>query len=413
MVKKKKRLTVKEKNKELFKIGKQLNHFGIVLRLYPNNKQQILINKTIGSARLVYNMYLNERQNFYKETGKTLTVSVYKKDYLCPMKNSEKYNFLKEVDKFALESSLEHLDNAYDRFFARISGFPNFKSKHRSKKSYTTKFTNNNLGIQNSFVKIPKLGLVEFNNSNTTNKNLNKLLQDKAIIKTATISQKANKYYISLLCEEIINIIKPLEIENISLDNIVGIDLGLTNFAIITNSNKTEKIDNPKYLCKSEFKLAKLQKRLSKKDRDSNNFIKIKNKVAKLHEHIKNQRTDFAHQLSRKLVNENQVVIVEDLNIKGMVKNKNLAKAISDAGWSRFINFLDYKLKNEGKYLIKVDRWFASSKICSNCGKKNIMLTLNEREWVCSICNTCLDRDINASINIRNEGLKLLNILAA
>lgn len=405
-----KRLTIKEKNKELLKQGKELNHYGLVLRLEPNKEQMVLINKTIGSARLIFNLYLNERQNFYKDTGKTLSIANYKKSYLNPMKQTDDYIFLKEVDKFALEASVEAVDDAYDRFFKGQNRFPRFKSKHKSRKSYTSKQTNNNIEVLDGFVKLPKLGLVKFSRPNKVGNSLSKAISKDAKIKKATISENAGNYYVSFLCEEIIDIVEPLEISGIDLNNVIGIDLGLTDFATVINGDASKKFANPKYLKQSEEKLNKLQRKLSKKEKGSKNFIKAKKKVAKLHQDITNQRIDFAHQLSRKLVNENQVIVVEDLNIKGMVKNKNLAKAISDAGWSRFITFLKYKLEKDGKYLVKIDRWFASSKLCSSCNEKNIMLTLNDREWVCSSCGTHLDRDVNAAINIRKEGLRLLNI---
>lgn len=406
------RKTIKEKNKELLKNGKQLNHFGLILRLYPSSEQCVLINKTFGSARLIFNLYLNERQDFYKKTGKTLSVSSYKKNYLNPMKQSLEYNFLKEVDKFALEVAVESVDDAYKRFFSKQNRFPNFKSKHKSKKAYTTKFTNNNIEIVGEFIKMPKLGLIKFNLPKDMSKNLQNVIDKNALIKKATISERAGKYYVSILCEEIIDKVELVELNNIDNSKIIGIDLGLTDFATITNGTSNEKVASPKYFRKSEKRLAKAQKNLSRKKKSSKNYIKAKLKVAKIHQDIANQRLDFAHQLSRRLVNENQVIVVEDLNIKGMVKNKNLAKSISDAGWSRFIVFLEYKLEREGKHLIKVDRWFTSSKMCSQCKEKNIMLTLNQREWVCSSCGAHLDRDINASINIREEGINLLSLVA-
>lgn len=409
-----KRKTTKEKNKELAKQGKQLNNFGIVLRIYPNEAQESLIKQTFGCTRLIYNKYLAERQDYYKKTGKTLSVGDYKANYLNPIKKTDEYSFLKTVDKFALESAVENVDDAYKRFFKGQNKFPKFKSKHKSKKSYTTKFTNNNIEIKDKLLKLPKLGFVEVKLSKEKyiSNNLKKIINKKALIKSATVSEKAGKYYVSLSCEETISLIKPLELANIDTDKIIGIDLGLIDFATITNGSRETKIPNPKYLSKSEKKLAKCQRNLSKKKKGSKNFIKAKEKVAKAYEKTANQRKDFAHKLSRKLVNESQVIVVEDLNIKGMVKNKKLAKSISDTGWYRFITFLDYKLKLEGKYLIKVDRWFASSKICSACGEKNIMLTLNDREWVCSNCGTHLDRDGNAAINIRQEGMRLLSLIA-
>lgn len=406
------RKSVKDRNKELLKENKRLNHFGIILRIYPNEDQKVLINKTFGCSRLIYNMYLNDRQIYYKNNKKTLSVAKYKKDFLNPMKQTNEYSFLKDVDKFALEASLENVEDAYSRFFSKQNKFPQFKSKHRSKKSYTTKFTNNNIEVKGKSIKLPKLGLIKFKLPKNIGSNLEKVIKNKAKIKTATISEKAGKYYVSILCEEIIDIINSLSTSEVDKNKVIGIDLGLLDFATITNGVEITKHTNPKYLKKLEKKLAKLQRSLSKKQKGSQNFIKAKEKVVKVHQDIANQRINFAHQLSRKLVNENQVVIVEDLNIKEMVKNKNLAKAISDVGWSRFISYLRYKLEKEGKHLIKVDRWYASSKVCSNCNEKNIMLTLNERQWVCSNCGTHLDRDVNASINIRKEGLKQLGLIA-
>lgn len=406
------RKTVKQRNEELKPLGKQLKHYGLVLRILPTEKQVDLVYQTFGCSRLIYNNFLATRQDYYKETGKTLSTSDYKKNILNPLKKTEEFNFLKKVDKFALESAVENAEDSFDRFFKGQNKFPKFKSKRKAKKSYTTKFTNNNIRIENNFIQVPKLGKIKFVRPKTK-ENDSKLIKIKngtARILNATISYQGGKYYISLCLEEIVNLVNPLNLENIDLNKIIGIDLGLKDFVIINNGLYTQKEENPRYFAKSEKKLAKLQRKLSKKKLDSKNFNKAKLKVSKLQKKIANQRLDFCHQLSRKLCNENQVVIVENLNIKGMVKNKNLAKAIQDAGWSKFLTFLKYKLGWEGKHYIEVDRWFASSKICSHCGEKKLMLSLNEREWVCSSCNTHHDRDENASINIRQEGMRMLGI---
>ena len=410
------RKTVKQRNEELKPLGKQLKHYGLVLRILPTEKQVNLAHQTFGCSRLIYNKFLSTRQDYYKETGKTLSTSDYKKNILNPLKKTEEFNFLKKVDKFALESAVENVEDAFDRFFKGQNKFPKFKSKRKAKKSYTTKFTETtaggNIRIENNFIQVPKLGKVKFVIPKTkeNNSKLTKIKNGTARILSATVSYQGGKYYISLCLEEIVNLVKPLNLENIDLNKIIGIDLGLKDFAIINNGLRTQKEENPRYFAKSEKKLAKLQRKLSKKKLDSKNYNKAKLKVSKLQKKIANQRLDFCHQLSRKLCNENQVVIVENLNIKGMVKNKNLAKAIQDAGWSKFLTFLKYKLEWEGKHYIEVDRWFASSKICSHCGEKKLMLSLNEREWVCSSCNTHHDRDENASINIRQEGMRMLNI---
>lgn len=406
------RKTVKQRNEELKPLGKQLKHYGLVLRILPTEKQVDLVYQTFGCSRLIYNNFLATRQDYYKETGKTLSTSDYKKNILNPLKKTKEFNFLKKVDKFALESAVENAEDAFDRFFKGQNKFPKFKSKRKAKKSYTTKFTNDNIRIENNFIQVPKLGKIKFVRPKTK-ENDSKLIKIKngtARILNATISYQGGKYYISLCLEEIVNLVNPLNLENIDLNKIIGIDLGLKDFVIINNGLYTQKEENPRYFAKSEKKLAKLQRKLSKKKLDSKNFNKAKLKVSKLQKKIANQRLDFCHQLSRKLCNENQVVIVENLNIKGMVKNKNLAKAIQDAGWSKFLTFLKYKLEWEGKRYIEVDRWFASSKICSHCGEKKLMLSLNEREWVCSSCNTHHDRDENASINIRQEGMRMLGI---
>lgn len=406
------RKTVKQRNEELKPLGKQLKHYGLVLRILPTEKQVDLVYQTFGCSRLIYNNFLATRQDYYKETGKTLSTSDYKKNILNPLKKTEEFNFLKKVDKFALESAVENAEDAFDRFFKGQNKFPRFKSKRKAKKSYTTKFTNDNIRIENNFIQVPKLGKIKFVRPKTK-ENDSKLIKIKngtARILNATISYQGGKYYISLCLEEIVNLVNPLNLENIDLNKIIGIDLGLKDFVIINNGLYTQKEESPRYFAKSEKKLAKLQRKLSKKKLDSKNFNKAKLKVSKLQKKIANQRLDFCHQLSRKLCNENQVVIVENLNIKGMVKNKNLAKAIQDAGWSKFLTFLKYKLGWEGKRYIEVDRWFASSKICSHCGEKKLMLSLNEREWVCSSCNTHHDRDENASINIRQEGMRMLGI---
>lgn len=412
-----KRKSIKEKNKELAPLGKQLVHYGIVLCLKPTNSQKILFNKSFGCSRLIYNDYLLKRQKHYKATGETLSVGNYKKSFLTPKKKTAEFSFLKEIDKFALEVACENVQDAYDRFFKGQNKYPKKKTKRKAKKSYTTKSTNNNIRIEGKTIKIPKAGNVSFNMPKT-NGNENKLLKvinGKATILNATISLQGGKYYISLCCEEEVKLINKININDIDLNKVIGGDLGLKDFITVTNGKDFEKITNPKYLTKSEKKLIKLQKRLSKKELDSSNYKKAQIKLAKLHKKISNQRLDNAHKLSRRLTNENQVVILEDLNIKGMIKNKKLSKAISDAGWSKFMSLLKYKLEREGKYYIEIDRWFASSKICSHCGEKHIMLTLNERVWVCSNCETKLDRDENASKNIREEGIRMLlnNLVAA
>lgn len=409
------RMTVKEKNKELAKQGQQLKNFGLVLRVYPTTEQKEQIDKTIGCTRFVFNNYLSTRQKYYKEEDKTLSVGKYKKEVLVPMKSENDYSFLKEVDKFALEVACENVEDAYNRFFKRQNKYPTFKSKRTAKKSYTTKMTNNNIEIRGlSAIKIPKLGNVTMAKvkSKRNKEIISKIYAGQIRILKATLSQKGSKYYVSLTLEEIVTLVKSLDINTVDSTSVIGVDLGLRTFATIHDGSKTEFVEKAKYIKESEKKLAKLQRRLSRKQIDSQNFKKAKHKVADLQLHIANQRKDFTHKLSTQLANENQVVILEALNIKGMVKNTKLSKAISDAGWYQFITFLKYKLEWQGKHLVQIDRWYASSKLCSVCNEKHVALTLNEREWVCSHCSSTHDRDENAAINIRNQGLQTLSLEA-
>ena len=409
-----KKLTIKDKNKLLAVEGKQLLNYGIVLRIYPNAEQTLLINKTFGCSRLIFNKYLGERIKCFIDAKITLRVNDYKANVLIPLKNNKSFEYLKEVDKFALEASLENVEDAYLRFFKHQNDFPTFKSKKYSKKSYTTKYTNGNIKVDltRAVIQLPKLKEILFAmpKTNKTNNKILNISKETTHITKAVVAQKGKRYYVSLTIEEIIPIIKKLDIANINKDKILGIDLGLKDYLIASNGKSSYKVGNPRFLRKSEKKLIRFQRRLSKKNEGSSNYLKAKDKLNKIHTKVTNQRNDFIHKQSRKLVNDNQVIVVEDLNIKGMVKNCRLAKSISDAGWSKFITCLSYKLKWQGKYLVKVDRFFASSKVCHHCGTKNIMLTLTDRVWICSVCNTKHDRDINASLNIRNEGIRLMNL---
>jgi putative transposase len=410
-----KRRTVKEKNEVLAKQGFQLKNYGFVLPVYPTEEQAVLINKTMGCTRFVYNHYLTARQAYYKENGTSLSADRYKKDILVPLKASEDFGFLKEVDKFALEVACESVEDAYSRFFKKQNNYPKLKKKRSAKRAYTTKMTNNNIEIvSTSYIKLPKLGKIEIaKNKTARNKSiLKKIAEGQIKIQKATVSQKGSKYYVSLALEEVVPQITPLPVSEIEADKIVGIDLGLKTFAAISNGLDTEFIEKAKYIKEAEKKLAKRQRRLAKKQLDSQNFLKAKYKVADLQMHIANQRKDFAHKLSTQIANENQVVVLEKLNIKGMVKNRKLSKAISDAGWYQFIIFLKYKLEWQGKHLIQIDRWYASSKICSACGEKHIGLTLSDRKWVCSHCEAEHERDENAAINIRNKGLETLGLVS-
>ena len=357
-------------------------------RLYPKKLQEELIQKTFGCVRFVYNQCLSYKIDKYKNEKINLSridVNNYKNQIL-----KAKYEWLREVDKNALDGAVINLDVAYKNFFRNNKGFPKFKSKKNDYKTYKTYCYDKNVEVDfsNSKIKSPKLKWVKARG----------IRHFDGKIKSATISQTpSGKYYCSVLVEQ--EDYKPLTETGCN----VGIDLGIKDFAITSDGDK---ISNPKYLAKSEKKLAKLQRQLSRKSSGSNNRNKARLKVARAWDKITNQRTDFLQKLSTELIRKYDVVCLEDLNVAGMVKNHHLAKSISDCSWSEFVRMLQYKADWYGRTISKIDRFYPSSQTCSCCGCINPKTKdLAVRQWTCPDCGTAHDRDINAAKNILRQGL--------
>ena len=363
-------------------------------RIYPNKEQQILIQKTFGCVRFVYNQMLAERKDLY-EQYKDNKEELKKHKLPTPAKYKTEFEWLKEVDSLALANAQMNLQTAYNNFFRDKSiGFPKFKSKHKDRNSYTTNNVTNGIRIDGTKIRLPKLGFI--------NIKFHRQIPNTQIIKSCAISKTpSGKYYISILVEYE-EIVQP---KAINTNNILGLDMDMKNLYTDSQGIRAE---YPRYYRQMLDKLAKEQRKLSKCKIGSKNRNKQRIKVAKLHEKVANQRKDFLHKLSRELADNYDVIAIEDLNMKTMSQCLHLGKSISDNGWGMFTTFINYKLIKQGKQLIKVDKWYPSSKTCNECGNINHELKLSDREWICSECGCVIDRDYNAAKNIRDEGKRLL-----
>lgn len=355
-------------------------------RLYPNKEQEILFAKTFGCVRFIYNQMLADKIAHYKETGEKLnnTPAQYKKEF----------EWLKEVDSLALANAQMNLQTAYNNFFRdKKVGFPKFKSKKRNKSSYTTNNQNGTIQIIDGKLKLPKVGFVKVKQ--------HRVISDDQIIKSATITRTpSGKYYASILVEYE-QVIPNIEL---SKDKAIGLDYASHSFYVDSQGREA---DYPKFYRKAQDKLAREQRKLSHMKYGSNNYQKQRMIVAKVQEHTVNQRKDWIHKLSTKLANKYDIVCVENINMQNMARSLKLGKSTNDNGFGMFRDILSYKLLDRGKVLVKIDKWFPSSKLCRYCGTVNSELTLSDRVWICS-CGAVINRDKNAAINIMNEGLRMV-----
>ncbi len=361
----------------------------VKIRIYPTTEQAAFLNRQFGAVRFVYNTGLRIMSHRYKRHGQSLSAKHDIKKLLPVAKTSRKYGWLKEADSMALQQACLNLDHAFQRLFdpKQKGGYPRFKSKRDKQSSYHC------VGVKagDSWIKVPKLGPIKARMHRQVEGRL------KSITLTRTVT---GKHYASLLYET--DQVAPARLKDVDAAKVVGLDMGLSHFAIDSTGRK---IANPRFLKQAQKNLKRKQQALSRTKKGSRRRAKARLLVAKAHERVANARNDFQHKFSRQIVDDNQAVIVETLKVRNMMKNQKLAKHIGDASWHALITKLDYKAQEQGKHLVKIDPWFASSKTCHICQHKMDAMPLSIRSWECPACHTQHDRDINAALNIKQQGI--------
>ena len=371
----------------------QVKHKAYKFRIYPNTEQQVLLARTFGCVRLVYNHYLEAKTKSYEETGKSLSYTKCAADLVTFKKENP---FLREVDSIALQQALRHLDTAFQNFFRdKKVGYPKFKSRKQCHDSYSSVCVNNNIRLERGTLVLPKVGKVRIKQ--------HRIIPEGYVLKSVTVSKTpTGKYYASVLFEY------EADIRPVKPATIIGLDFSMHD--LFVSSEDEIQVDEQflHYYRKAQDKLARQQRILSHRKKGSHRYDKQRRKVALLHEKIANQRKDYLHKQSRQIANAYDLVCVEDLNMQGMSQALNFGKSVSDNAWGMFLRFLDYKLAEQGKMLVKVDKWFPSSKTCHECGYVLEELSLSTRNWECPVCHTVHDRDRNAAKNIKTEGMRMV-----
>ena len=367
-----------------------VNHRAYEFRIYPNRIQRQLITKTFGCTRLVHNHFLSEKTRRYEESKITMSYTDCSKELTLLKKEK---TFLKEVDSIALQQSLRHLEDAFTRFFqSEKTGYPKYKSKHSSRRSYSTVCVNGNIRLGETKIRLPKLGEVKIKR--------HRKIPEGWILKSVTVKQSASgKFFVSILFEYENQVIEKEPVKR------AGLDYSMPKLFVSSDGYACE---YPKYYRKAEEQLRKQQRRLSKMKKGSANYRKQKLVIARLHEKVANQRKDFLHKESLKLAKKYDSISIEDLNMQAMSKAMHFGKSVHDNGWGMFTRMLEYKLRDRGGELVRIDKWYPSSQICSGCGCIHPEVKeLDVRTWFCDWCLEYHDRDVNAAVNIREEGRRL------